>query len=68
MAGSASPVAGTYTDADLLNQIDAEIETVLALGAGEQTLKAMLQRLREKISAQREGRPWWLDESNKENG
>lgn len=49
----------TYTDRDLLNQIDAEIETALDMGFPESTLKVMLTRFREKIAAQLAGEPWF---------
>jgi hypothetical protein len=48
-----------YTDRDLLNQIDAEIETALEMGFPETTLRVMLERFREKIAAQLRGEPWW---------
>lgn len=49
-----------YTDADLLNQLDAEIETFLDLWEGEEALtRTLLEGFRRKIEAQRSGKKWW---------
>lgn len=52
----------TYTDRDLLRQIDGEVKTFIDLTSPTGSTRALLDGIRSKIAAHERGEKWWLEE------
>lgn len=51
-----------YTDRDLIEQIDSELATFLALWSADDVTKTLIENLRWKIDSHRRGERWWEGE------